>query len=414
MNYDISNTTNYDINSVRNYAGNSADKYAVSNSGYYGRFGGAYTPEILRPHLEEVKAHFLAVQEDPGFQQELAGLLKDYTGRPSPLTYAAGLSKEYGADIFLKREDLNHTGSHKINNVLGQALLARRMGKKRIIAETGAGQHGVATATVAALMKMDCLVFMGSRDMERQAQNVQRMRLLGAEVQPVSSGTGTLKDATNEAIRYWISHPDDAYYLIGSVVGPDPYPQMVAAFQSVISTELKTQLLEKTGSENPDALLACIGGGSNAAGLFGRYLDQEQVRFYAVEAGGLGLESDQHAATLSKGSPGIFQGSQTMLLQNSDGQVRPPHSLSAGLDYPAVGPLHAHLQETGRLKVLACTDSEAVAAARRLMRLEGIIPALESAHALAGLEKLPLQSRERWVVCLSGRGDKDLEVYSRF
>lgn len=410
MNYDNSNP-NADICNGRKDAGNGADPYAVSNTGYYGRFGGAFIPEILQPQLAEVKANFLAAWKDPLFRQEYERLLREYTGRPSPLTFAAGLSDRYGVEIYLKREDLNHTGSHKINNVIGQILLARRMGKRRVIAETGAGQHGVATATVAALMKMDCLVFMGRKDMERQAQNVKRMQLLGAEVCPVSGGTGTLKDATNEAIRYWISHPEDTYYLIGSVVGPDPYPQMVARFQSVISTEVKTQLAERTGSALPQGLVACIGGGSNAAGLFYRYLDEEQVQLYAVEAGGLGLDSGQHAATLSKGSIGIFQGSRTLLLQNSDGQVSPPHSLSAGLDYPAVGPLHAHLQDCGRLNVLSCTDSEAVAAARRLMRLEGIIPALESAHALAALERLPLHAGQRWVLCLSGRGDKDLEVY---
>ncbi|MDP4228498.1 MAG: tryptophan synthase subunit beta, partial [Bacteroidota bacterium] len=363
-------------------------KYSVNDKGYYGNYGGAFIPEMLYPNVEELRQNYLKIIEDPSFQKEFRSLLKDYVGRPSPLYYAKRLSERYGANIYLKREDLNHTGAHKINNTIGQILLAQRLGKKRIIAETGAGQHGVATATVCALMDMECLVYMGDTDVKRQAPNVARMEMLGATVVPVFSGNKTLKDATNEAIRDWINHPVDTHYIIGSVVGPHPYPDIVARFQSVISEEMKWQLKEKTGKENPDYIIACVGGGSNAAGAFYHYLDNEEVQLIAVEAAGQGVDTPYSAATSVLGHLGIIHGSKTLLMQTDDGQITEPYSISAGLDYPGIGPIHAHLSETGRMKIMNATDMEALQAAFRLTRIEGIIPALESAHALAALEKM--------------------------
>lgn len=384
---------------------------SVSDKGFYGSFGGAYIPEMLYPNVEELRNKYLKIIADPAFQQELQALLKDYVGRPSPLYFASRLSKHYGAKIYLKREDLNHTGAHKINNALGQILVAEKLGKKRIIAETGAGQHGVATATVCALKGMKCIVYMGEKDMERQAPNVGRMELLGAEVVAVSSGSKTLKDATNEAIRDWINNPEDTHYIIGSVVGPHPYPDMVARFQAVISEEMKPQLVEHEGRELPDFIIACVGGGSNAIGAFYHYLDEESVKLIGVEAAGHGLETDKTAATIALGSSGVIHGSKTMLIQNSDGQITEPHSISAGLDYPGVGPFHAHLAESKRAEYVSATDAEALEAGFLLTRLEGIIPALESAHALAHLEKMALKPEDIVVVNLSGRGDKDLSTY---
>jgi tryptophan synthase beta chain len=384
---------------------------SVSDKGFYGSFGGAYIPEMLYPNVEELRNKYLEIIADPGFQQELQALLKDYVGRPSPLYFASRLSKHYGAKIYLKREDLNHTGAHKINNTLGQILVAEKLGKKRIIAETGAGQHGVATATVCALKGMKCIIYMGEKDMERQAPNVGRMELLGAEVVAVSSGSKTLKDATNEAIRDWINNPEDTHYIIGSVVGPHPYPDMVARFQAVISEEMKPQLVEHEGRELPDFIIACVGGGSNAIGTFYHYLDEESVKLIGVEAAGHGLETDKTAATIALGSSGVIHGSKTMLIQNSDGQITEPHSISAGLDYPGVGPFHAHLAESKRVEYVSATDAEALEAGFLLARLEGIIPALESAHALAHLEKMALKPEDIVVVNISGRGDKDLSTY---
>lgn len=384
---------------------------SVSDKGFYGSFGGAYIPEMLYPNVEELRNKYLEIIADPAFQQELQALLKDYVGRPSPLYFASRLSKHYGAKIYLKREDLNHTGAHKINNTLGQILVAEKLGKKRIIAETGAGQHGVATATVCALKGMKCIVYMGEKDMERQAPNVGRMELLGAKVVAVSSGSKTLKDATNEAIRDWINNPEDTHYIIGSVVGPHPYPDMVARFQAVISEEMKSQLVEHEGREQPDFIIACVGGGSNAIGAFYHYLDEESVKLIGVEAAGHGLETDKTAATIALGSSGVIHGSKTMLIQNSDGQITEPHSISAGLDYPGVGPFHAHLAESKRAEYVSATDAEALEAGFLLTRLEGIIPALESAHALAHLEKMALKPEDIVVVNLSGRGDKDLSTY---
>jgi tryptophan synthase beta chain len=388
-------------------------KYQVNEKGYYGNFGGAFIPEMLYPNVEELREKYLSIIQKEDFQNELNILLRDYVGRPSPLYFAERLSKHYKTNVYLKREDLNHTGAHKINNTLGQILLAKRLGKTRIIAETGAGQHGVATATVCALMGLKCIVFMGEVDMERQAPNVARMKLLGAEVIPAKSGSKTLKDATNEAIRDWINNPLDTYYIIGSVVGPHPYPDMVARFQSVISEEMKKQLKQKTGNENPDYILACVGGGSNAAGAFYHYLENESVKLIAVEAAGKGIDSGFSAATSILGKPGIIHGSKTLLMQTDDGQIIEPYSISAGLDYPGVGPIHAHLFETGRAQFVSATDEEALKAAYLLCELEGIIPALESAHALAHLEKLNAKQNEVVVVNLSGRGDKDLATYIR-
>ncbi|MDZ4680464.1 MAG: tryptophan synthase subunit beta [Saprospiraceae bacterium] len=384
---------------------------AIDERGYYGEFGGAYIPEMLHPNVEELRENYLNIMHSDEFQQEFHSLLKDYVGRPSPLYLAKRLSERYQTRVFLKREDLVHTGAHKINNTIGQILLAKRLNKKRIIAETGAGQHGVATATVCALMGLECIVYMGRVDMERQAPNVSRMRMLGAEVRPALSGSQTLKDATNEAIRDWINNPVNTYYIIGSVVGPHPYPDLVARFQSVISEEMKKQLLEQTGSENPAAIVACVGGGSNAAGAFYHYLNEPDVRLIAVEAAGKGVYSGHSAATSVLGTKGIIHGSRTLLMQTEDGQIVEPYSISAGLDYPGIGPLHAHLIATGRAEAVSITDEEALSAAFLLARIEGIIPALETAHALAALETLRFQESDVVVVNLSGRGDKDLAAY---
>lgn len=379
--------------------------------GFYGPFGGAFVPEMLFPNVEELRSRYLEIIESEAFRQEFLGLLRDYAGRPTPLYFAKRLSEKYGTNLYLKREDLCHTGAHKINNTIGQILLARHLGKRRIIAETGAGQHGVATATVCALMGMECVVYMGALDMERQSPNVARMRMLGATVVPATSGNQTLKDATNEAIRDWICHPTDTHYIIGSVVGPHPYPDLVARLQSVISEEMRRQLAEKTGSEIPTAVLACVGGGSNAAGAFYHYIEEESVQLYGAEAAGHGVHSGETAATIALGKPGILHGSLSMLMQTDDGQVVEPYSISAGLDYPGVGPMHAALAHFGRAKYLSVTDEQALQAAHQLARLEGIIPALESAHALALLEELPFGKKDVVVVCLSGRGDKDMGVY---
>jgi tryptophan synthase beta chain len=379
--------------------------------GYYGQFGGAFVPEMLYPNVEELRTQYLEIMADPTFQAELQALLRDYVGRPTPLFEANRLSAKYNTRIFLKREDLCHTGAHKINNTVGQILLAQRLGKTRIIAETGAGQHGVATATVCALMGLPCVVYMGAIDMERQAPNVARMRLLGAEVRRAESGSQTLKDATNEAIRDWIANPVDTHYIIGSVVGPHPYPDLVARLQAVISEEMRKQLLEKTGSELPNFVVACVGGGSNAAGAFYHFLDEPEVRLIAVEAAGHGIHSGHSAATSVLGTPGIIHGSKTLLMQDEHGQITEPYSLSAGLDYPGIGPLHAYLGEVGRSEFIAITDDEALTAVAELSRLEGIIPALETAHALAALGQLGAGPDDVVVVNLSGRGDKDLETY---
>jgi tryptophan synthase beta chain len=379
--------------------------------GYYGNYGGAYIPEMLHRNIEELGKSYLNIMYEQEFQKEFKALLKDYVGRPSPLYFAGRLSERYHTKIFLKREDLNHTGAHKINNAIGQVLLAQRLGKKRIIAETGAGQHGVATATVCALKGLECVVYMGVKDIDRQAPNVARMKMLGATVVPATSGSQTLKDATNEAIRDWINNPADTYYVIGSVVGPHPYPDMVTRFQSIISEEIRFQLKEHTGSELPAKVIACVGGGSNAAGAFYHFLDDDIVELIAVEAAGLGIGSGHSAATTQLGRPGILHGSKSLVMQTDDGQVVEPHSISAGLDYPGIGPLHAHLFESGRAKFMSATDKEAVDAAFELTRLEGIIPALESAHALAVLKKISFRQGEITVLCLSGRGDKDLDTY---
>jgi len=389
-------------------------QYLVNEKGYYGQFGGAFIPEMLYRNVSELRERYLDIMNAADFQEEFNRLLRDYVGRPSPLYFARRLSEKYQTQIFLKREDLNHTGAHKINNTIGQILLARRLGKKRIIAETGAGQHGVATATVCALMGMECVVYMGEVDMQRQAPNVARMRMLGAKVVPAMSGSRTLKDATNEAIRDWVNHPEDTHYIIGSVVGPHPYPDMVARFQSVISEEIKQQLKTQTGHELPTHVVACVGGGSNAAGAFYHFLDHISVQLIGVEAAGKGLTSGYTAATLALGRPGVIHGSKTLLMQTEDGQIVEPHSISAGLDYPGVGPLHAYLYTTGRAMYLHATDQEALDAAFELTRLEGIIPALESAHALAKLKDLHLKPEHVVVVCLSGRGDKDMDTYLRF
>ncbi|PJA05278.1 MAG: tryptophan synthase subunit beta [Flavobacteriales bacterium CG_4_10_14_0_2_um_filter_35_18] len=388
--------------------------YFVDKNGYYGEFGGAYIPEMLFPNVAQLKQEYLKIMGEASFKNDFQKLLKDYVGRPSPLYLAKRLSEKYKAKIYLKREDLNHTGAHKINNTIGQILLAKRLGKTRIIAETGAGQHGVATATVCALMGLECVVYMGAVDIERQAPNVSRMKMLGAEVMPALSGSRTLKDATNEAIRDWISNPTNTFYIIGSVVGPHPYPDMVARFQSVISEEMKLQLQEQEGRENPDYILACVGGGSNAAGAFYHYLDHHSVKLIAVEAAGKGINSGESAATSILGHLGIIHGSKTLLMQTEDGQITEPYSISAGLDYPGVGPLHAHLFKTKRAQFLNATDDEAMQAGMELCKLEGIIPAIESAHALAALAKLKFKPSDVVVVNLSGRGDKDLDTYVKY
>ena len=379
--------------------------------GYYGAFGGAYIPEMLYGNVETLKTQYLQIMQDPSFQAEFQQLLKDYVGRPTPLFLAERLSKEIGATIYLKREDLCHTGAHKINNTVGQIILAQKLGKKKIIAETGAGQHGVATATVCALKGMECVVYMGEKDIERQAPNVARMKMLGATVIPAKSGSKTLKDATNEAIRAWINEPNETHYIIGSVVGPHPYPDMVARFQSVISEEIRKQLKEKTGTELPTHVVACVGGGSNAAGAFYHFLNEPTVQLVAVEAAGHGVHSGLSAATTQLGTPGILHGSKSIVMQTSDGQVVEPHSISAGLDYPGIGPLHAFLYESKRGTFLSATDEEALESAFHLSKIEGIIPALETAHAFSVLPKMNLKASDVVVVCLSGRGDKDLATY---
>lgn len=385
--------------------------YQVDGNGYYGEFGGAYIPEILHSCVEELKNTYLKEINSETFREEYCRLLRDYVGRPSPLYYAERLSKKYGCKMYLKREDLNHTGAHKINNTIGQILLARRMGKTRIIAETGAGQHGVATATVCALMDMECIVYMGKTDVERQHVNVQKMEMLGATVVPVTSGNMTLKDATNEAIRDWCSHPTDTFYIIGSTVGPHPYPDMVARLQSVISEEIREQLIEKEGRNYPDTLIACVGGGSNAAGTIYHYIDDKRVRLILSEAGGKGIDTGLSAATIQLGQVGIIHGARTLVMQNEDGQIEEPYSISAGLDYPGIGPVHANLAVKKRATVLAVDDEEALEAAFELTRLEGIIPALESAHALGALPKIKFKPDELVVLTVSGRGDKDIETY---
>ncbi|MFN3784715.1 MAG: tryptophan synthase subunit beta [Spirosomataceae bacterium] len=388
--------------------------FGVSERGYYGQFGGAYVPEMLYPNIQELKENYLSIIYQPDFQAEFNQLLADYVGRPTPLYLAQRLSEKYQTTVYLKREDLCHTGAHKVNNTIGQILLAKKLGKNKIVAETGAGQHGVATATVCALMGMECIVYMGEIDIERQAPNVARMKMLGAEVRPAKSGSKTLKDATNEAMRHWINNPVDTHYIIGSVVGPHPYPDMVARFQSVISEEIRKQLFEKTGTENPDYVIACVGGGSNAAGTFFHYLDEPSVRIISAEAAGHGVESGMSAATTFLGRPGILHGSKSLLMQTTDGQVVEPHSISAGLDYPGIGPLHAHLWESKRAEFFAITDEEALKAGFELAKLEGIIPAIETSHALAVLPYLHALPEETVVIGLSGRGDKDLSTYMKF
>jgi tryptophan synthase beta chain len=387
--------------------------FAVDEKGYYGHFGGAYIPEMLYPNVEQLRQSYLTIINQPDFQREFQYLLKEYVGRPTPLYFAKRLSEKYHTQIYLKREDLCHTGAHKVNNTIGQILIAQRLGKKRIVAETGAGQHGVATATVCALMGLECIVYMGKHDMERQKPNVDRMYMLGAKVIPATCGSQTLKDATNEAMRHWINNPTDTHYIIGSVVGPHPYPDMVARFQSVISEEIRKQLTEKTGSPNPHYILACVGGGSNAVGAFYHFMDEPEVKLIAVEAAGHGIHSGHSAATTALGKPGILHGSKTILMQTEDGQVTEPYSISAGLDYPGIGPIHAHLFDSGRAQFHSSTDEEALQAGLLLSRMEGIIPALETAHALAYLEKLEAAPNEIVVVNLSGRGDKDLATYSK-
>lgn len=384
--------------------------YKINNKGFYGEFGGAYIPELLRRNIDELENAYLDILESEDFKSEYARLLDNYVGRPTPLTFATNLSTKYQTQIYLKREDLNHTGAHKINNTIGQILVAKHLGKKRIIAETGAGQHGVATATVCALFGLECVIHMGALDIERQAPNVARMQMLGATVIPSISGNQTLKDATNEAIRDWIANPH-SFYLIGSVVGPHPYPDMVSRLQSIISEEIKEQLAKEQGRQNPDCVIACVGGGSNAAGAFYHFIDEKEVDLIAVEAAGKGIDTSETAATITIGTTGFIHGSKTLLMQDDDGQIIEPYSISAGLDYPGVGPIHAHLAKTGRVKYISATDEDALIAAKVLAINEGIIPALESAHALAALDKMQFKKDEVIVVIVSGRGDKDMETY---
>lgn len=388
-----------------------ASTYHVDERGYYGEFGGAFIPEMLYPNTEELRQHYLEIMASPSFQEEFRQLLRDYVGRPTPLYLANRLSDKYNCKVYLKREDLCHTGAHKVNNTIGQILLAKRLGKNRIIAETGAGQHGVATATVCALMGIECVVYMGEVDIARQAPNVARMKMLGAEVRAAKSGSRTLKDATNEAIRDWINNPVDTHYIIGSAVGPHPYPDMVTRFQSVISEEIKSQLLEKEGRELPDYVIACVGGGSNAAGTYYHFLDQPSVGIIAVEAAGKGVHTGESAATSALGKVGIIHGSKTLLMQTEDGQITEPYSISAGLDYPGVGPMHAHLYRSGRAEFISITDEAAMRAGRMLSETEGIIPAIETSHAFAIFEERPFEPGEVVVVNCSGRGDKDLQTY---
>ncbi len=389
-------------------------KYLINDKGYYGKFGGAYIPEMLYPNVEELRESYVRIIGEPEFQKEFQKLLRDFVGRPTPLYFATRLSERYKAKIYLKREDLCHTGAHKINNTIGQILVAKRLGKQKIIAETGAGQHGVATATVCALMGMECIVYMGKHDMERQKPNVERMRILGTKVVPTLSGSMTLKDATNEAMRHWINHPTDTHYIIGSVVGPHPYPDMVTRFQSVISEEIRNQLQSEIGNPYPDYVIACVGGGSNAAGAFYHFLSDAHVNLIGVEAAGKGVDSGESAATTVLGKVGVLHGSKSLLMQTPDGQVIEPYSISAGLDYPGIGPMHAHLFETGRVQFLSATDDEAMNAGIELSRTEGIIPAIESAHAVAVLKKVELEADDVVVINLSGRGDKDLETYIKW
>ena len=389
-------------------------KYNVNENGFYGEFGGAFIPEMLYPNVEELRQNYLKIAAETSFQEEFHSLLKEYVGRPTPLYFAKRLSEQFNTKIYLKREDLCHTGAHKINNTIGQILVAKKLGKTRIIAETGAGQHGVATATVCALMGLQCIVYMGEVDIERQAPNVARMKMLGAEVRPASSGSKTLKDATNEAIRDWINNPTDTFYIIGSVVGPHPYPDMVARFQSVISEEIKKQLLEIEGKENPNYIIACVGGGSNAAGAFYHFLDDEKVKLIAVEAAGKGVYSGESAATSLLGKMGVIHGSKTLLMQTQDGQITEPYSISAGLDYPGIGPMHAHLHQTERAEFISITDEDAMKAGIALAKTEGIIPAIESAHALAIFHYKKFKPEDVIVVNLSGRGDKDLNTYINY
>ncbi len=390
-------------------------KHNIPNErGFYGNFGGAYIPEMLYPNVDELRSNYRQILESDTFRQDFGLLLRDYVGRPTPLFYARNLSKKAGAKIYLKREDLCHTGAHKLNNVVGQALMAQHLGKRRIIAETGAGQHGVATATVCALLRIPCTVFMGSKDMARQKPNVMRMQMLGAKVIAVESGSQSLKDATNEAIRHWINHPADTYYLIGSTIGPHPYPDLVARLQSVISKEIKVQLLREEGTENPTHVIACAGGGSNAAGAFFHFIGNGKTRLIGTEAAGEGVDTKLTAATINSGKAGIIHGCKTLLMQTADGQVVEAHSVSAGLDYPGIGPLHAHLHQTGLAEFIPVTDTEALEAAMMLSREEGIIPALETAHALAALEKMAFKPTDVIVISLSGRGDKDLQTYQQY
>ena len=382
--------------------------------GYYGEFGGAFIPEMLYANVEQLRKNYRKITDSKKFKTSFDELLKDYAGRPTPLYYAENLSKKFNTNIYLKREDLCHTGAHKINNTIGQVLVAEAMNKKRIIAETGAGQHGVATATVCALKGLECIVYMGEKDMERQAPNVARMKMLGATVVPATSGSKTLKDATNEAIRDWINNPEDTFYIIGSVVGPHPYPDMVARFQSVISREIKKQLVRHTGDELPTHVIACVGGGSNAAGAFYHFAEEKKVQLIAIEAAGCGVDSGMSAATTALGTTGILHGSKSLLMQTPDGQVTEPHSISAGLDYPGIGPMHANLFKTGRAEFISITDAEAVQAAFDLSKSEGIIPALESAHAFAALHKIKFNKHDRVVINLSGRGDKDMATYMKY
>ncbi len=386
-------------------------KYSVDANGYYGEFGGAFVPDILKPNLKELEDNYKQIISSESFQEEYQQLLRDYVGRATPLFYASNLSKKYNTQIYLKREDLNHTGAHKLNNALGQALLAKRLGKKRVIAETGAGQHGVATATACALLNLECVIYMGELDTQRQALNVARMKMLGAKVVPATSGGKTLTDAVNEAFQSWIENPADTYFLIGSAVGPHPYPDIVAHFQSVISKEIREQLTEKIGKPTPDYVIACVGGGSNAIGAFYHFLDDENVKLIAVEGGGLGENSGKTAATTALGTIGVLHGSRSLVMQTEDHQVIEPYSISAGLDYPGIGPIFAHLFTTGRVKFYNATDNEALEAAFELSKEEGIIPALESSHALAGLKKRTFKENEVIVINVSGRGDKDMETY---
>lgn len=387
--------------------------FSPNNNGFYGEFGGAFIPEMLYPNVKELQENYKRIMESKDFLEEFHLLLRDYVGRPTPLYFAKTLSEKFGTNIYLKREDLTHTGAHKINNTIGQILLARHLNKQKIIAETGAGQHGVAVATACALMHMDCTIYMGAVDIQRQSANVEKMKLLGAKVIPVTSGSQTLKDATNEAIRQWINNPVEVHYIIGSVVGPHPYPDMVARFQSVISEEIKFQLKDKTGKENPDYILACMGGGSNAMGAFYHFIGDQKTKLIAVEAGGEGINSGKTAASIALGSKGIIHGSKTYLIQTPDGQIVEPHSISAGLDYPGIGPAHAYLSDSGLSEVVNVTDTEALSAALLLSQKEGIIPALESAHALAYLEKMTFKKDDVVVVNLSGRGDKDMPQYKK-